>query len=139
MNKDQLLALASERVQAVTRGDLDAIMATLSPEPIFDLYPLGLRLSGYQNVRRYYEWTIHHFNTRVTPTLVGAYVAETDIAWEFDLLYRPQQGPSELFRVLAVVPAAGDRLAGERLFGSERCLRLMLGEEAWGKLVPIRN
>jgi hypothetical protein len=133
-----LLAVTGRRIAAVQSGDIDAVMAALVDEPVFDLWPIGLRLSGQQDVRRYYG----HFLGEVMPRatggeLVGTYVGQDEVAFEFVTTYRSEGGEVETFHILAIQPVIGDRVAGERLYGSDRYMHLIVGDELWHLLEPI--
>ena len=64
------------RVAAVQSGNIDAVMASLVDEPVFDFFPLGLRLSGQDDVRRYYGHFLTEVITRSQGTLVATFVGE---------------------------------------------------------------
>ena len=134
---DHLLAVAQRRVAAVESGDVDAVMAVLVDEPVLDFYPVGLRLSGHEDVRRYYG----HFMTDVIPRstgcLVASFVGQSEVAFEFITSVSDGAGGVESFRILAIQPVDGDRVAGERLYASERYVRLIVGDELWHLLAPI--
>jgi hypothetical protein len=122
----------------VQSGDIDAVMAALVDEPVFELWPIGLRLSGGDHVRRYYG----HFLGEVMPRsaggeLVGTYVGEHEVAFEFVTGYTHDSGEVETFHILAIQPVVGDRVAGERLYGSDRYMHLIVGDELWHLLEPI--
>ena len=56
----ELTAIAHRHAAAEADGDLAATLATLEPEPVYELYPVGLRMTGLPLARRYYE----HFFAR---------------------------------------------------------------------------
>ena len=136
ISPQHLLEVTGRRVAAVQSGDIDAVMASLVDEPVFDFFPLGLRLSGHDDVRRYYG----HFLTEVIPrsqgTLVATLVGEREVAFEFVTAVATSAGGLETFRILAVQPVVGNRVAGERLYASERYVRVIVGDDLWHLLGP---
>jgi len=102
-------------------------MATMISEPVFEFHPPGGRLVGGARIRRHYEQFIARFMTLVEgTTLLGEWVNETASVQEYEIHLRID-GKRETHGVVAVLYASGDRLGGERLYGSERLLKLMLG------------
>ena len=131
-----VLATALRRVAAVQSGDIEAVMAALVDEPVFDLLPMGLRLAGSELIRRYYRRFLGEVMPRTSGTHVGTYVGAAEVAFEFVTSYTDDSGAVETFRILAVQPVVGDRVAGERLYCSEGYARLIVGEELWPLLTP---
>jgi hypothetical protein len=134
---EHLLAVTGRRVAAVQSGDLEAVMASLVDDPVFDFYPLGLRLAGPKPVRRYYERFLADVIPHSSGSLLATFVGENEVAFEFHSVVTLPGGEPEAFRLLAVQPVVGDRVAGERLFASERYFRLIVGEELWTALVAV--
>jgi hypothetical protein len=134
---DHLLAVAQRRVAAVQSGDVDAVMAALVDEPVLDFLPLGLRLSGHQDVRRYYGHFLNEVIPRSSGRLVATFIGQAEVAFEFITAVTDGTGGIESFRILAVQPVDGDRVAGERLYASDRYARLIVGDELWHLLMPI--
>ena len=135
ISKDELLALTGKRFDAVGRGDVKGALAVLVDDPIFDLYPAGLRLRGRENVRRHYE----HYFKHVAPAIVGAeqiatYFADDAIGFEFTMSWRAENGAVQASRMLVVTPVEGDKFTGERVYTDERLIRWMF---AGGTLEPI--
>jgi len=139
MNSDHILALAAKRFVAVDHGDVDACMSLLVDEPVFDLYPVGLRLSGQDNVRNYYSWFLAHGAKLFMYDHVALYHGDDSISFELDIRYTPQDGEAETYRLLAIMSVEGDRFTGERLFGDERLFKVMFGEPTWQMLTPIKG
>jgi hypothetical protein len=132
-----LLAVTGRRVAAVQSGDLEAVMASLVPEPVFDLFPVGLRLAGSALVRRYYRRFLAEIIPYSGGELLATFVGADAVAFEFRTVVTLPGAEAEHFRILAVQPVVGDRVAGERLYAPERYLRLIVGDELWPLLVPV--
>jgi hypothetical protein len=132
----QVLAVGTNHAQVETAGDLDSTMATLVPDPVYEFFPVGLRMRGTDAVRRYYEHLMAHFLPKVeAATVIDEWCNESSLNQEYDVSVRVD-GRLERHRVLGILEVAGDRLSGERIYASERALRLMLGD-VYDELQPI--
>lgn len=131
---EHVRALAREHSRAEDVRDLAATMATLVAEPVYEFQPTGRIMRGRELVEAYYE----HLFTRFIPCAVGArtidaWCNETSFAEEYDIDLRIDDRV-ERHRVLGIVLVSGDRISGERIWGSERVLRLMMGDEIYDRL-----
>jgi len=127
LTADQVLEIARAHSQAEERRELEPLMATMIPEPVFEFHPPGGRLVGGARIRRHYEQFLARFMALVEgTTLLGEWVDESGSVQEY-LIHLRIDGKLESHGVVAVLYASGDRLGGERLYGSQRLLRLMLG------------
>jgi hypothetical protein len=132
----QVLAVGTNHARVETARELENTMATLGPDPVYEFFPVGLRLRGTDGVRRYYEHLMAQFLPNVeSATVVGEWCNENSLNQEYDVQLRVD-GQLERHRVLGILLVAGDRLSGERIYGGERLLRLMLGG-VYDELEPI--
>lgn len=120
--------LGSRHAELETKADLEGTLATLVDDPVYEFYPQQLRMRGLQQVRRYYE---HLFGSFIPSTrsyrLIQEWVNEHSVAQEYDIDV-DVGGVVERHRVIGVLVAEGGLLGGERVYASERCARLMLGD-----------
>lgn len=58
LTKEEMEDIFLDHEIAELEGDLDAVMATVAPNPHFELPTLGLALDGRDAVRRYYQLTL---------------------------------------------------------------------------------
>ena len=139
MDSDRIahvLAVGMNHAEVETVGTLDETMATLEPDPVYEFFPVGLQLRGTEAVRRYYE----NLKTKFLPNvedaaLVDQWCNENSLNQEYDVAVRVD-GELERHRLMGVLVVAGDRLSGERIYGNERVLRLMLGD-LYDELEPL--
>jgi hypothetical protein len=127
-SRDELIDLAHAHAQAEADGDIDATLATLEDVPVYELLPIGLTFRGRPAARRYYE----HFFGVFRPTAVGSqlrneWAGDQGVAQEYLIDLRGADGTIEQFPVLAILTFGRRALSGERLYASERLLRLMFG------------
>jgi hypothetical protein len=118
------------------RGELAPLLATLARDPVYEFHPMRRCLRGDDRVRRFYEQFCARFlPMRESYSLVAQWVSEDSVAQEYEIALRVE-GAVERFRVLGVLYRRGDRLGGERVFASERFVRLMTGE-LFDELEPL--
>lgn len=132
----RMTELGSRHARLEHEQDLDGVMATLVDDPVYELYPVGLRMQGRDLVRRYYEELFRGFVTRARKTvLVDEWVNAGSLAQEYEVTVEID-GQLETHRIVGILVRDGDLLGGERVFASERCLRLMTGS-VYDELTPI--
>jgi hypothetical protein len=122
------IALARAHAEAERRGDLVATLATLEPDPLYELFPIGRAFRGMNAARVYYE----HFMANVRgisrgSELHGEWVSERGLAQEYTVSVRAPDGSEEGHRVVAIFTFGTTALAGERVYASERFLRFLFG------------
>jgi hypothetical protein len=120
--------LGSTHARLEAQGDLEGTMNTLVQEPTYEFWPAGLRMSGQEQVRRYYE----HLLTRFVPmtrsyTLIDEWVNPRSLVQEYEIEV-DVEGALESHRVVGILFTEGRLLGGERIYASERCMRLMAGD-----------
>ncbi|MFP8880529.1 MAG: hypothetical protein AAEJ52_13270 [Myxococcota bacterium] len=135
-NAERMLELATRHASVEGQRRLDDLMDTLIEEPVYEFPVQGLTLRGGASVRRYYRQFFDDYMSRVTGArLLGQWADEIAVAREDAIEVESTDGP-ELQRVMSVLFAAGDRLGGERIYASDRVVRMMAGE-MFDELEPI--
>lgn len=137
---EEMAALGRLHADLEAKRELEPLLDTLVPEPAYEFHPAGLRLAGGENVRRYYTQFFSDFMEKIVGyTLREEWVNATSVAQEYDITVEVE-GVPETHRVLGVLFGAqgenGVLLGGERVYGSERIVRLMTGE-MFDALEPI--
>ncbi len=133
---EQMLALGHKHAELEARRDLEGVMATLVPEPVYEFHPIGLRMAGGDRVRRYYTQLFTKFIPMTRSyALLEEWASASSVAQEYEIEL-DVDGRLERHRVLGVLFASGELLGGERVFASERCVRLMVGE-SFDELTPL--
>ena len=130
-NLEALVANAKRHAQAEAEGDLATTLATLEDDPVYELPTVGIAFRGKDAARIYYE----HFFGAFQPWIAGfervnQWVTDEGMGEEYFLDVAPPGQPKERHRILGILVFGATRLAGERLYASERLLRVMLGP-AW--------
>jgi hypothetical protein len=91
---------------------------------------------GGDRVRRYYAQFFENFMESVVGyALLAEWVNEHSVVQEYDIEVEVD-GQRETHRVIGILFAQGELLGGERVYGSERIVRLMLGD-LFDELEPI--
>jgi hypothetical protein len=122
-----MAALGTRHAELEGNADLEPLLATLAPDPLYEFHPMRRCMRGDDRVRRYYTYFCEHFLAlRHSYALLAEWVSEDSVAQEYEIALRVD-GAVERFRVLGVLYARGDKLGGERVYASERFIRLMTG------------
>jgi len=123
-----LRALLAAKEAAELAGDLDAILATFHDDPVFEFLPLGLRLTGRDDVRRFYEQMVAEFVPKVAGyRAVNTFWSESAMAMEEEITINVGGGSQKVFQFVVITGVVDGRLGGERLYGDEVFFRLLLG------------
>ena len=136
-SKDELLALSMQRFAAVSSGDLDATMAVLVDEPVFELHPAGLQLSGHADVLQYYKQFLASAGHAISGDIIDTFVSDSAVCLELRMTHGADDDTPEYFRMIAVQPVENGRFTGERLYGDERLFRLMFPNPVWSLFQPL--
>ena len=110
------------------RGEFEPVLRTLIPEAAYQFCSLGVQLEGVDVVLRYYQRVERHYSPLVEQSRLEVIAAsESAAVIEYALQLRLD---GELFddHLVVVLPVRGRLFAGERIYSSERVLRLLLGE-----------
>jgi len=123
----RMARLGTLHAELEARGALEPLLDTLVPDPVYEFHPLRRRFRGGAATRAFYT----QFNERFLPlrerfALVSEWVNASSVAQEYDIALRVD-GKVEEFRVLGILCGDGERLSGERVYASERFVRLMTG------------
>lgn len=124
---EDMLRLGTKHADLEARRDLEGVMATLVDEPEYEFWPAGLKMSGAAQVRRYYEHLFDFFIPRTKSyELIAEWASGSAVAQEYEIELEID-GQPEKHRVVGILQAEGSLLGGERVYASERCMRLMVG------------
>ncbi|SNS61170.1 hypothetical protein SAMN06295912_11070 [Sphingomonas laterariae] len=133
-----LIVAAHNHASAEALGDIDAILATMEGEPVYDFYPVGRRFSGMDRTRRYYR----HFVDNVMPRIAGyqlhqEWLGEGGVVQEYSVDVRDESGDGlTRHRILGILTFGEALLSGERLYADEAFFRILIGP-IWDELEPI--
>jgi hypothetical protein len=133
----ELTAIAHQHGAAEAAGDLAATLATLEAEPTYELFPVGLKMTGGERARRYYA----HFFANVAPRitgyqLLGEWVNELGVLQEYSVSYRYDDGRRREFRIVGLLAFGTTALSGERLYADTEILHILF-EPVWSELEPV--
>lgn len=131
-----MTALGTLHAELEGKGDLESVLATLAPDPVYEFHPIRRCLRGDERVRRFYTHFFEHFvRLRDSYSLLEEWVSERSVAQEYEIVLRVD-GAVEHFRVIGVLYARGELLGGERVYASDRFIRLLTGP-LFDELEPI--
>jgi len=136
LDPEQVRSLGRHHAEVETAGQMEETMATLVENPVYDFFPIGLRLEGGDAVRRYYRHLFDHFLPFVEGSeVVGEWVDENALVQEY-VVHLRHEGKEERHFLVGILYVEGDLLGGERIWGSETALRRLLGP-VYAELIPI--
>lgn len=134
----QLIATAHRHAEAEGAGDLDALLATMDAEPIYEFFPVRRRFCGMRQTRRFYEHFIAHVSRRIrNAELIGQWVGPSGVVEEYEMLIQAADADETTsHRIVALLKFGSDGLAGERMHADEALLRVLCGP-LWDELEDI--
>jgi len=126
--RERMAALAAEHVRAEDAGDVDATLATFQTDAAFELFPCGLRLSGHDRIRRYYEYFFSTSLKRCAGySTRGTQEGDDGMAVEMTVTLSYPGGITRDFRVLTIFPYGETALLGERIYADTEFFRVIFG------------
>ncbi len=132
----ELTTIAHRHAAAESEGDLAATLATLEPDPVYELYPVGLRMTGLPLACRYYAHFFAHVAPRIAGyEMLGEWINELGVLQEYRVSVGYEQAPARDFRIMGLLRFGDSALAGERLYADTEILRILF-EPVWGELEP---
>jgi len=138
MTTDEMRAITRLHAELEQAWDYDPLLETLVDEPIFEFHPPGAQLIGGDTLRRYYTAFLRDFMPLVEETiLIGEWATPEACVHEYQLRLRID-GKLENHQLMGSIYGSGDRIGGERLYGSAGLMDLMLGDFK-AELVPIEG
>ncbi len=131
MEPEKVLEAARAHAYAEAIGDMDATLATLGPDPVFEFYPARLTLKGWDTIEKFYREQYSTFSARVVDAEVfGEWANDNTAIQEYSVTVKNADDDGRVtYRVLSMSPVLDDgKLAGERLFTDDGFLRALLGD-----------
>jgi hypothetical protein len=123
LTPDRMIELAMEHEVFEFANDVDGIMSTLVDEPVYELYPQGVRISGREAVRRFYELTmpiVLQFDYRRkaldTREITCAAFSDNQIASEVNCEFDFPDGTTRRVYLMCVGEFRGGLMYGERIY-----------------------
>jgi hypothetical protein len=137
LDRQQLVEIAHRHARVEGEGDIEAVMATLDPNPTYRFDPIGLGFSGTANARRFYEVFMSEVKPRLLRySLDGEWIGDTGVAQEYSITASGPDDRETTHQVLGILTFGERGLSGERLYASEAFFRLLAGS-MWDALESI--
>jgi len=132
----ELLKVALKHASAEDEKDLPAILETMEGEPSYEFLPLGVKFTGMERTRRYYQYYIDDFCHRITGfKMLAEWLNDFGLAQEYSIDVRTDAGP-KTYRIFSILMFGKSKLRGERLYGDEEFFRMLCGP-VWKDVQPI--
>ncbi len=132
MDPQRVLALCQEHAGAEAAEEMDRVLATMVAEPVFEFYPMKMKIAGRTNIERFYREQY----TLFSPLVVGYQVLsewtnEYAALQEYWIDVTDDTAPSGMTRYFVMSMMPGDDesglLTGERLYCDDGFVRALLG------------
>jgi ketosteroid isomerase-like protein len=118
--------LIYEHMRAEQARDLDRVMATLCPDPVFEIHPLGIRIEGWDAVAEKYRRTMSGIWADVLEdTVVGIWRSNDSVVMQDVARCTLSNGKEGTLHALTIFDFQGDRLKGERVYLGALALEMM--------------
>jgi len=127
MTNDKMRKLVQKHMECETNLDLEGVLETLVDHPVYEFYPLRLKLEGKENIRKFYREHFDDFFPKIkSHKLINEWWGPETVCMEYDL-WLNEPALDRAHRILVVLTAKGLLLNGERFYAEEELVRLMTG------------
>jgi hypothetical protein len=128
MTEEKMRALVQKHMEMEANTDVEGTLETLVDHPVYEFYPLRLKLTGKENIRQFYQ---EHFDTFFPKIQLSEQISACwgpgSACLEYDLYFKLPLDPKRPYRIMIVLTEKDDLLLGERFFAEEELIRLMTG------------
>ena len=122
-----MVAVARAHVAAERLADIEATLATLDGDPLYELLPMGVTFRGRDAARRYYE----HFFANCRPRIKASemrseWITDRGVLQEYTLYVDELDGSRTRHDLVSVLSfGTAGKLSGERIYASDALIRFM--------------
>lgn len=130
MDPQRVLELCRQHAAAEGEGDVEATLATLNDDPVFEFYPMKLKIAGRDKVERFYREQYNEFATRVVGyEVLSEWTNEYAALQEYVIDLTEDDGSTTKYFVMSMMPGDDTTglLTGERLYCDDGFVRALLG------------
>lgn len=128
LTDDPMRKLVHKHVEMETHFDLEGVLETLVDHPVYEFYPMRLKLEGKENIREFYREHFDKFFPRIhSHNLINEWWGPQTACMEYDVYLKAPLDPNRVYRIMVVLTAKGSLLTGERFYAEEELVRLMTG------------
>jgi len=126
---DILIAAAEAHCKTEEGKDVDAILATMEGEPVYEFHPVRRVFRGMERTRRYYEHLVNDVQARMSGfRLYSQSVGNQGMVQEYNITITHEGDTEPSTHRIMVILTFGERgISGERMYSDERLFRTMLG------------
>jgi len=126
--REEWVAIALAHAESESGNDIELTLSTLDPDPVYELQPVGRVMRGMPAARRYYEHFFASFRPRVRGfELRSEWVSDEGVGQEYVITLAKPGGGDERHHVIGILTFGKEGLSGERVYASEKLLRIMFG------------
>ena len=137
MTPDIMRKLVQKHIEFETNLDLEGVLGTLVDHPVYEFYPLRLKLEGKDNIRKFYRDHFDTFFPKIqSHTLINEWWGSETVCMEYDLYLKEPADPNRAYRIMVVLTAQCPLLKGERFYAEEELIHIMTGN-SFTRLVKL--
>ena len=119
---------AMRHIYVESHDDIEGTLGTLVENPVYELHPIGLRMRGREQARRYYEYFFKEARRHVVDYVVHGYCyGETSMTVEVTISWKYDDGAIRKFRNLTVLPYGEGGITGEIMYAEDDFFRVLFG------------
>jgi hypothetical protein len=139
VSRSEKVKVALAHAAAETEGDLEATLATLDPDPVYELQPVGLEVRGMDAARAYYEYFFANFMPLIEGfELRSEWENDEGLGQEYVMRLRDKtSGEVKAEPIIGILLFGETGLAGERLYANEELFKIMFGP-VYDRAVPVK-
>lgn len=119
---------AMRHIFVESHDDMEATLGTLVADPVYELHPIGRRMRGRDQVRRYYDHFFNEARRHVVDYIVHGYCyGEKSMTVEVTVVWKYDDGTIRRFRNMTVLPYAEGGITGEVMYAEDEFFRCLFG------------
>lgn len=127
MTIEEMKKLVQKHADLEEKHDIEGVLKTLVENPVYEIYPAGLKLESKENVKAFY---LEHFNSFfpliASFKLINEWWNPESACLEYDLFLKAPYAEKP-YRILVILTAKNNLLLGERFYISDDLARIFSG------------
>jgi hypothetical protein len=117
LTKEQMLEILLRHDRAEADGDLEAVMATVSPNPHYEFHPAGITLDTFDAVKELYRTALPGYVPLLeTAKQLNFWHNDTGCAAEFEFTFPLESGELHRAQLFVILDFDGELVQAERSY-----------------------
>src|SRR3990172_7970910 len=112
MTENEMRKLVQKHIDMETALDLEGVLETLVDHPVYEFYPMRLKLEGKDNIRKFYRTHFDSFFPQIkSHTLINEWWGPQTACMEWDVYLKASS--DRACRLVVILSARDSLLLGE--------------------------